>query len=188
MGPIIYKSPLPVRLKAPKGRIIPLLGPDIKIGKSLICASPKRIKEEKLTEMRQTIKRYLGKKKEFFVDVHATYAVTKKPDGTKMGQGKGLIDHFVARVPVGKTIFHIPTISPFASLGFSNPVYKALKKACAKVAVPCVFRSHNNIFRVHNIKYISKEKELHDKQRHFIAYKTKLFHSYKENEGEGEGE
>ncbi|SBT46611.1 mitochondrial ribosomal protein L16 precursor, putative [Plasmodium ovale wallikeri] len=176
MPPIIYKSPLPVRLKAPKGRITPLNAPDIKIGKSLIAACPKRIRGEKLAEMKQIIRKYLGKKKEYFIDVHATYSVTKKPDGTKMGQGKGLIDYFVARVPSGKTIFHIPTISPFNSLGFDDPVYKVLKKAAAKVAIPCIFRTQNNLFRVHNIKYISQNKVRDDQQKKFHQYRSKLFH------------
>ncbi|SOV20138.1 mitochondrial ribosomal protein L16 precursor, putative [Plasmodium sp. gorilla clade G2] len=175
MPPIIYKSPLPVRLKAPKGRITPLNGPDIKIGKSLIAACPKRIRGEKLAEMKQTIRKYLGKKKEYFIDVHATYSVTKKPDGTKMGQGKGIIDHFVARVPSGKTIFSIPTISPFNTLGFDDPVYRVLKKAAAKVAIPCVFRTQNNLFRVHNIKYISQQKVKNDQLKHFNQFKSKLF-------------
>ncbi|VWU52665.1 mitochondrial ribosomal protein L16 precursor, putative [Hepatocystis sp. ex Piliocolobus tephrosceles] len=175
MPPIIYKSPLPVRLKAPKGRIIPLKGPDIKIGKSLIAVCPKRIRAEKLAEMKQIIRKYLGKKKEYFVDVHATYSVTKKPDGTKMGQGKGIIDYFVARVPSGKTIFQIPTISPFNSLGFDNSVYKVLKKAAASVGIPCIFRTQNNLFRIHNIKHISQNKIMNDQLKHFNHYRTRLF-------------
>ncbi|GAB68647.1 50S ribosomal protein L16 [Plasmodium cynomolgi strain B] len=175
MPPVIYKPPLPVRLKAPKGRIVPLNGPDIKIGKSLIAACPKRIRAEKLAEMKQIIRRYLGKKKEYFIDVHATYSVTKKPDGTKMGQGKGIIDYFVARVPTGKTIFHIPSISPFNSLGFEDPVYKVLKKAAAKVAIPCVFRTQNNIFRINNVKYISQKKVAADQMIQFNQYRSKLF-------------
>ncbi|KAI4835956.1 ribosomal protein L16 [Plasmodium brasilianum] len=175
MPPIIYKSPLPVRLKAPKGRITPLSAPDIHVGKSLVAACPKRIRGEKLAEMKQIIRKYLGKKKEYFVDVHATYSVTKKPDGTKMGQGKGLIDYFVARVPAGKTIFHIPTTSPFNALGFDDPIYKVLKKAAAKVAIPCVFRTQNNLFRVHNIKYISQKKILKDQLIQFNQYRSKLF-------------
>ncbi|CAD2093912.1 mitochondrial ribosomal protein L16 precursor, putative [Plasmodium vinckei brucechwatti] len=175
MPPIIYKSPLPVRLKAPKGRITPLNEPDIKIGKSLIAACPKRIRGEKLEEMKQIIRKYLGKKKEYFINVHATYSVTKKPDGTKMGQGKGLIDYFVARVPSGKAIFHIPTISPFVSLGFDDSVYKVLKKAAAKVAIPCIFRSQNNIFKVNNIKYISQNKVKNDQMKQFNQYRNKLF-------------
>lgn len=46
--------------------------------------------------------RYLGRSKEMLTNVHATYPVTRKPEGVKMGQGKGSIDHFVARVPAGK--------------------------------------------------------------------------------------
>ena len=41
------------------------------------------------------------------VNVHATYPVTRKAEGVKMGQGKGAIDHFVARVPAGKLQFRI---------------------------------------------------------------------------------
>ncbi|KOB88187.1 ribosomal protein L16, partial [Plasmodium falciparum Dd2] len=78
-------------------------------------------------------------------------------------------------VPSGKTIFSIPTISPFNTLGFDDPVYRVLKKAAAKVAIPCVFRTQNNLFRVHNIKYISPQKVKNDQLKHFNQFKSKLF-------------
>ena len=46
--------------------------------------------------------RYLGRSKEVHATVHATYPVTRKAEGVKMGQGKGAIHHFVARVPAGR--------------------------------------------------------------------------------------
>ncbi|AFZ80692.1 hypothetical protein BEWA_000990 [Theileria equi strain WA] len=99
MPPVFFKPPLPVNHKAPKGRIVPLTKPDIRLGKCLVTLTPRRIKAEALEKVRLALRRVLKKRCERIVDVHATYPVTKKPDGVKMGQGKGKIDHYVARVP-----------------------------------------------------------------------------------------
>lgn len=101
MPPIFYKQPIPVNIKAPKGRIVPLQAPQIHLGKSLVALTAHRISSTALTNLRMALKRYLGKKNEFLVHCHATYPVTKKPDGIKMGQGKGAIKDHVARIPAG---------------------------------------------------------------------------------------
>ena len=45
---------------------------------------------------RGMLRRRLGRGREFGINVHATYAVTRKPEGGKQGQGKGAIDRFVS--------------------------------------------------------------------------------------------
>ncbi|CAE7862389.1 rplP, partial [Symbiodinium microadriaticum] len=121
--PVRYKPPLPVRFKVPKGNIVPLAPnePDIQLGKTLVAAKPHRITADQIELGRRTLRRLMGRKGDFLVNVHATYAVscldqassvTQKPHGTmaasvKMGQGKGNIEYFVARVPAGRVMFKL---------------------------------------------------------------------------------
>ncbi|KAK1443617.1 hypothetical protein BgAZ_204930 [Babesia gibsoni] len=149
MPPIFYKAPLPVQHKVPKGRILPLKEPDLRLGKSLITLTPRRIKAESLEKLRFSLKRILHRQKERIVDLHATYAVTKNPDGVKMGQGKGRINHYVARVPAGYNILNLPQLKPF--VGTDRSLFLGFERALGNIPVPCAFRSQQNLFNVDNI-------------------------------------
>merc|ERR1712054_213688 len=98
-----------------KGRILPLPPnkPDIQLGKSLVAAAPHRVSAEQIELSRKILRRFMGRKGDYLVNIHATYAVTKKPEGVKMGQGKGNIHRFVARVPAGRVMFRLPALSAF---------------------------------------------------------------------------
>ncbi len=85
----------------------------------------------------------LGRGKEFKVNIHATFARTKKPDGCKMGKGKGAIKTFVARVPEGKAMFTIPQINPLP--GIPAKMY-GLKVTGDLMPMPCRLREQNNHF------------------------------------------
>ncbi|CAE7369902.1 rplP, partial [Symbiodinium necroappetens] len=95
--------------RVPKGNIVPLAPnePDIQLGKTLVAAKPHRITADQIELGRRTLRRLMGRKGDFLVNVHATYAVTQKPHGVKMGQGKGNIEYFVARVPAGRVMFKL---------------------------------------------------------------------------------
>ncbi|KAF8820481.1 putative 50S ribosomal protein L16 [Cardiosporidium cionae] len=174
MPPIKYKPPLPVRLKAPKGRILPLSGPDLRMGKSIVASSPQRVTAEQLDEARKALKRRLGKNKEFYMNVHATYAVTRKPEGTKQGQGKGAIDRYVARVPAGKVLFHIPSLNPFNAVLEQPPNYEAFRSVLGKLPMPCHFRSHNNSFKMNSLQFLTEKKLEQDKQKRENIIRNKL--------------
>ncbi|CAK0876913.1 unnamed protein product [Prorocentrum cordatum] len=120
MPPVRWKPPLPVRFKVPKGNIVPLPEnkQDVLLGKSIVAASPHRVTAEHIEVGRKILRRYMGRKGDFLINIHATYAVTRRAQGVKMGQGKGAIDHFVARVPAGRVMFHVPSLNPLETLGF----------------------------------------------------------------------
>ncbi|UKJ89343.2 50S ribosomal protein L16 [Theileria orientalis] len=146
MPPVFFKAPLPINYKAPKGRIIPLKNPEIRLGKTLVTLTPRRIKAEALERVRMALKRVLKKKTERIVDAHATYPVTKKPEGVKMGQGKGRVHHHVARVPAGYPIIRLPQLSPFVP--GELPIFVAFERALSNLPVNCTFRSQLNRFPV----------------------------------------
>mmetsp|Transcript_50057 Transcript_50057/g.100819 ORF Transcript_50057/g.100819 Transcript_50057/m.100819 type:complete len:155 (-) Transcript_50057:181-645(-) len=145
MPPIRFKAPLPVRFKVPKGVIVPLPAnkPDVVLGKSLVAATPHRVKAEQIELGRKILRRHLGRKGDFLINIHATYAVTKKPEGVKMGQGKGNIEYFVARVPAGQVMFHIPSLNPL--LGY-KPNMAVFREIADKLPMSSRFRMQNNIF------------------------------------------
>ncbi|EDO06458.1 putative ribosomal protein L16/L10e [Babesia bovis T2Bo] len=155
MPPVFYKAPLPIARKVPKGRILPLTSPDIRLGKCLVTLTPRRIKAEALEKLRFSLKRILNRQKERHVDLHATYAVTKNPEGVKMGQGKGKIHHYVARVPAGYPIVHLPQLKPLA--GTKDPLFWGFARALGNIPVSCSFRAQYNEFEVDNLSVKSKE-------------------------------
>ncbi|GIX63213.1 50S ribosomal protein L16 [Babesia caballi] len=146
MPPVFHKAPLAVPHKVPKGRIPSLSSPDVRLGKCLITLTPRRIKAESLEKLRFSLKRILHRQKERNVDVHATYAVTKNPEGVKMGQGKGKIHHYVARVPAGYPILHLPQLKPLA--GDKAPLFLGFARAVGNLPTACDFRAQRNEFKV----------------------------------------
>eukprot|EP00920_Eleutheroschizon_duboscqi_P020481 GHVT01048501.1.p1 GENE.GHVT01048501.1~~GHVT01048501.1.p1 ORF type:complete len:161 (+),score=25.09 GHVT01048501.1:246-728(+) len=101
-GPIKLKTPGPERWRLTKSSIPPLWQADVRLGKSLVASAPQCVKDKHLENIRSHFRRLLGKGKEVMINVHATFARTKKVDGCKMGNGKGEINHYVARVPAGQ--------------------------------------------------------------------------------------
>eukprot|EP00933_Yihiella_yeosuensis_P052765 TRINITY_DN50882_c0_g1_i1.p1 TRINITY_DN50882_c0_g1~~TRINITY_DN50882_c0_g1_i1.p1 ORF type:complete len:161 (-),score=27.12 TRINITY_DN50882_c0_g1_i1:124-606(-) len=145
LAPVRYKPPTPVRFKVPKGKIVPLAPnqQDIKLGKSLVAAKCHRVTADQIELGRKILRRFMGRKGDFLVNVHATYAVTRKPQGVKMGQGKGAIDHFVARVPAGRAMFHLPSLNPIP--GYA-PNLHAFREIADKMPMATTFRQQYNIF------------------------------------------
>ncbi|CAJ1403905.1 unnamed protein product [Effrenium voratum] len=144
--PIRYKPPLPVRFKVPKGNIVPLEPnvQDVQLGKSLVAAQPHRITADQIELGRKILRRFMGRKGDFLVNVHATYSVTRKPQGVKMGKGKGAIDFFVARVPAGRVMFRIPSLNPFP--GGYNPNFQAFTEIASKMPMATKIRQQYNVF------------------------------------------
>ncbi|KAL8270851.1 hypothetical protein Esti_005222 [Eimeria stiedai] len=178
MPPVRFKPPQQVWIKCPKGRIVPLEEPDIKLGKTVVAAAPHRITAEQLEQARRTLRRYLGRSKEMLINVHATYPVTRKAEGVKMGQGKGAIDHFVARVPAGRVLFHIPQVNPFQSLLPQAPNYRAFKAVAGKLPFPVVFRQQNNYFPMDSVQRLIEVKRCLDTEAHTQTVRRKLLESF----------
>lgn len=57
MPPVRFKPPQQVRIRCPKGRIVPLDEPEVKLGKTLVAAAPHRITAEQIEQARRTLRR-----------------------------------------------------------------------------------------------------------------------------------
>eukprot|EP00389_Voromonas_pontica_P018480 GDKH01029068.1.p1 GENE.GDKH01029068.1~~GDKH01029068.1.p1 ORF type:complete len:194 (-),score=4.55 GDKH01029068.1:77-658(-) len=164
MPPVNYKPPKPVQLRAPKGTPVRLSSPDTMLGKTIVATMPHRISQNQLENMRRNIRHHVGKKAEINMNVHATYGVTAKPHGCKMGQGRGPIVKYVARVAAGRALFNLPAVNPLADFGPLRPNFMALKKWTAALPVTVQVRSQNNIFEVDSFHVLQKAK--HDAEQH----------------------
>ncbi|MEA3344763.1 MAG: 50S ribosomal protein L16 [Chloroflexota bacterium] len=60
---------------------------------------------------RRTIVRYVGRRGKLWIRIFPDKSVTVKPAETRMGKGKGEVDHWVAVVKPGRILFEITGVS-----------------------------------------------------------------------------
>jgi len=73
----------------------------------LQAVEPVRLSAQQIEATRITISRHLKKEGEYFLRVFPDKPVTKKPAETRMGKGKGNVDHWVAVVKRERLIVEI---------------------------------------------------------------------------------
>ena len=95
-----------------------------------------RIPSKQLEAARRQISRSLRRYEFLWIRIIPDIPVTKKPNEIRMGKGKGAVDHWVARVKAGHTIFELTCMMP-------KKAYLLLLSAAKKLVVPCVFISHH---------------------------------------------
>jgi len=76
----------------------------------LQAVEPVRLSAQQIEATRITISRHLKKEGEYFLRVFPDKPVTKKPAETRMGKGKGNVDHWVAVVKRGRLIVEVSGI------------------------------------------------------------------------------
>jgi len=81
---------------------------------------------------RVTVTRYLKRKGKLWIRVFPQKPVTKKPAETRMGKGKGGVDHWVAVIRPGAILFELSGCSPTVAR-------EALSRADAKLPFRCRF-------------------------------------------------
>lgn len=151
MPPFVYKPPRPVQFKVFQGKIPPIYNPEIVMGKSIVAQGAMRITAEQLESAKKTIKKQLGKEREFRMLVHATFSRTERPFGVKRGQGRGGISEYVARVPAGRPIFQIPGLTPAEGVGSIRPNWSAFRTVGLAMHARCQFRDQTNQFQMDQV-------------------------------------
>ncbi len=76
------------------------------------AASAGKLTERELEAARRAMARYMKRGGEVWLRVFPDYPVTAKPLESRMGKGKGEVDHFAARVKPGRIVFEIAGVSP----------------------------------------------------------------------------
>jgi len=92
------------------------------------AASAGRLTERELEAARRAMARYMKRGGEVWLRVFPDYPVTAKPLESRMGKGKGEVDHFAARVKPGRIIYEIAGVS-------SRVAREALRLASHKLSV-----------------------------------------------------
>ena len=86
------------------------------------------IKAHQLNAAKQAITKKLKKNGKLWVSIFTNFAVTSKPVGTRMGKGKGIVSHWIAKVSRGSILFE--------TCGFNhNLIFLALKIGSLKLPI-----------------------------------------------------
>lgn len=93
---------------------------------------PKFITSRQIEACRIAIARTLQRDGKTFIRIFPDRPMTKKPAETRMGKGKGALDHFVAAVKPGRILFEIA--------GVSEPkAREAMRRASHKLPIKTKF-------------------------------------------------
>jgi large subunit ribosomal protein L16 len=68
---------------------------------------PGWITSRQIEAIRRTIVRYMRRRGKYWIRIFPDKPVTAKPAETRMGKGKGSVDHWVAVVKPGRVIFEV---------------------------------------------------------------------------------
>jgi large subunit ribosomal protein L16 len=85
---------------------------------------------------RVAVTRYLKRKGKLWIRIFPQKPVTKKPAETRMGKGKGAVDHWVAVIKPGAILFELSGCS-------TTIAREALARADAKIPFRCRFISRD---------------------------------------------
>jgi large subunit ribosomal protein L16 len=78
---------------------------------ALKALEPKFITSRQIEACRITISRTLNREGQTWIRIFPDRPVTSKPAETRMGKGKGALDHFIAVVKPGRILFEISGVS-----------------------------------------------------------------------------
>lgn len=91
-----------------------------------------KITNRQIEACRVAISRYFSRKGKVWIKVFPDKPITKKPAETRMGKGKGAVDHWVAPVKPGRVLFEVANVS-------REDAQSALVRAAAKLGIKTRF-------------------------------------------------
>ena len=98
----------------------------------LKALEPKFITSRQIEACRVAIARSLQREGKTFIRIFPDRPVTSKPAETRMGKGKGALDHFIAVVKPGRILFEIAGVS-------EDKAKEALRRASHKLPIKTKF-------------------------------------------------
>jgi len=91
-----------------------------------------KITTNQIESCRVTINRHFARKGQVWIRVFPHKPVTAKPLETRMGKGKGNVDHYVAEIKPGRVLFEVAGVS-------REDAQTALRLASAKLPIKTRF-------------------------------------------------
>jgi large subunit ribosomal protein L16 len=104
----------------------------------LKALEPKFITSRQIEACRVAIARSLQREGKTFIRIFPDRPVTSKPAETRMGKGKGALDHFIAVVKPGRILFEIAGVS-------EEKAKEAMRRASHKLPIKTKFVKRRDI-------------------------------------------
>ncbi|MCK4692323.1 MAG: 50S ribosomal protein L16 [Anaerolineales bacterium] len=102
-----YRKQMRGRMKGKASR-----GVDVTFGDyGLQAVEPGWVTARQIEATRRALVRYMRRRGKVWIRIFPDKPVTKKPAETRMGKGKGAVDHWVAVVKPGRIMFEISGLS-----------------------------------------------------------------------------
>jgi len=102
-----YRKQMRGRMKGKASR-----GVDVTFGDyGLQAVEPGWVTARQIEATRRALVRYMRRRGKVWIRIYPDKPVTKKPAETRMGKGKGAVDHWVAVVKPGRIMFEISGLS-----------------------------------------------------------------------------
>lgn len=95
---------------------------------AIMSLEPAWITSRQIEAARRTIVRHLKRRGKVYIRIFPDKPVTQKPAETRMGKGKGSVDHWVAVVKPGRVLFEVGGVDDDVAI-------EALKRASYKLPV-----------------------------------------------------
>jgi large subunit ribosomal protein L16 len=98
----------------------------------LQALEPAWITARQIEASRQTIVRHVRRRGKYWIRIFPDKPVTVKPAETRMGKGKGDVDHYVAVIKPGRIMFELSGVS-------EEQARRAFRLAAYKLPIRCRF-------------------------------------------------
>ncbi len=123
-----YRKQMRGRMKGKATR-----GVDVVFGDyGLQALEPAWITSRQIEAARRAIVRFVRRRGKYWVRIFPDKPVTAKPAETRMGKGKGAVDHWVAVVKPGRVMFELGGVS-------EDLAREAMRLASHKLPIKCQF-------------------------------------------------
>lgn len=114
-------------------------GNDVAFGDfGLQALEPSWITARQIESARQAIVRHVRRRGKYWIRIFPDKPVTAKPAETRMGKGKGEVDHWVAVVRPGRIMFELSGVS-------EDMAREAFRLASHKLPIKCQFVKREDV-------------------------------------------
>ncbi|MGQ9466113.1 MAG: 50S ribosomal protein L16 [Anaerolineae bacterium] len=123
-----YRKQMRGRMKGRESR-----GTEVAFGEyGLQALEPAWITSRQIEAARRAIVRFVRRRGKYWIRIFPDKPVTAKPAETRMGKGKGAVDHWVAVVRPGRVLFELAGLP-------EEQAREAMRLAANKLPIKCQF-------------------------------------------------
>jgi large subunit ribosomal protein L16 len=104
----------------------------------LQALEPAWITSRQIEAARRAIVRHVRRRGKYWIRIFPDKPVTAKPAETRMGKGKGAVDHWVAVVKPGRMLFELAGVT-------EEQAREAMRLAANKLPIKCQFVARHDV-------------------------------------------